>query len=113
MIEEEVLLAINLLEDFFPESEKEPTLPASATREQLWARILELERKPRKKPRVADAVRLLVEEKRLVHLNYQIISKIIREVFTANGFSTRCSESSIRWYLSQCHDWDPKQRRRV
>jgi len=113
MIEKEILLAIELLENSFPEEEPERIMPADATREQLWQRILELERKPKKKPRVADAVRLLVESKDLTHLNYAVLAKIIQEVFAVHGFTNRCSESSIRWYLSQCRDWEPKKRRKV
>ena len=112
LLEEEARVAIGLLDVMFPKVE-ERHMPADATREQLWERILELERKPIKKPRVADAVRLLVETDKCMHLSYSLIAQVIREVFAQHGFVNRCSESSVRWYLSQCRDWLPKQRRRI
>lgn len=110
--EKEARIAIELLDELFPEVE-EQKMPADATREQLWERILELERKPIKKPRVADAVRLLVESKECIHLPFATIALVVREVFSQHGFTNRCSESSVRWYLSQCQDWSPKQRRKI
>lgn len=109
-IEDQLMRAIKMTKGLFPEKEEDPVVPAHATREDLWARILDLERKPTKKPRVEDAIRILVEDRRLTNLTYKQLAEVVREVFKLRGFYVSTSESSIRWYLSQRHDWKIQRR---
>lgn len=109
-IEEQLLKAIRLTKGLFPEREADPVIPAQATREELWARIVDLERQPQKRPRVEDAIRTLVEDSALTNLTYKQLAEVVREVYKLKGHQIATSESSIRWYLSQRPDWQIQRR---
>ena len=115
-LEQQTAEAVQVIKGMFGKSEPEPLgPPAEATVESLWSEILELRKELKAikklkrgvKPKVGDAVKLLVEDQRLAQIPIPIIAEIIREVFKTYGIPSKCSESSVRWYLSQFSlEWD-------
>ena len=115
-LEQQTAEAILVIKGMFGNQEPEVNAPPEdATVESLWAEILELRKELKAikklkrgvKPKVGDAVKLLVEDPRLAQIPIPIIAEIIREVFKSFGIQSKCSESSVRWYLSQFSlEWD-------
>jgi hypothetical protein len=77
-----------------------PVCPDTMTREELWMEILRL-RKLIRKPKVQDLARTLLEDHELESLPYSLLASIIQAAFKKHGFECECSESSMRWYVSQ------------
>ena len=77
-----------------------PHPPENATVESLWLEILKL-RGLIKKPKVQAAIKLLLEDKELAGIPIPLMANIIKAGFEKRGFECNCSESSIRWYISQ------------
>lgn len=115
-LEEQIRAAIGSLKTMFTNQEQQAYAPPEdATVESLWAMVLELKKeihglkktKRGIKPKVEDAVRLLVEDPALCQIPIPMIAELIREVFKSYGLPSKCSESSVRWYLSQFSlEWD-------
>lgn len=115
-LEQQIQAAIQVLKDMFGKDLPGPNgPPEGATIESLWAenQALQLElRKLKKlkrgvKPKVENAVKLLVEDQRLAQIPIPMLAELIREVFKSQGIPSKCSESSVRWYLSQFSlEWD-------
>lgn len=76
-----------------------PPLPDDLTREDLW-RMLQAKGRMVKPP-IELAARILLEDPDLAELTPEQIAAIIREVYRMHGLDCRCSEASIRWYMSQ------------
>jgi hypothetical protein len=115
-LEQQIQEAIKVLKDMFGKDEQaSPGPPAEATIESLWGEILSLQKelsqlkklKRGDKPKIEDAVKLMVENQRLAQIPIPMIAELIREVFKSYGIPSKCSESSVRWYLSQFSlEWD-------
>jgi hypothetical protein len=115
-LEQQIQEAIGLLKGMFGKDEPAPPgPPAEATVESLWAEVLALQSelaqlkklKRGVKPKVEDAVKLMVENQALAQIPIPMIAELIREVFKSYGIPSKCSESSVRWYLSQFSlEWD-------
>lgn len=115
-LEQQTAEAVRVIKGMFGNSEPEPTgPPEDATIESLWQEVLKLRKELKAvkklkrgvKPKVGDAVKLLVEDPRLAQIPIPIIAEIIREVFKSYDIPSKCSESSVRWYLSQFSlEWD-------
>lgn len=115
-LEQQIQEAITVLKGMF--GKEEPASagpPAEATVESLWAENQALQKelaqlkklKRGVKPKVEDAVKLLVEDQRLAQIPIPMLAELIREVFKSYGIPSKCSESSVRWYLSQFSlEWD-------
>lgn len=107
----EVAKAIKIVDSFLHIEPQEPlTLTKDATYEELWDRILILERKKVKKPKVEAVVRLLLEDPELIHISLRDLAKIIQEVYAKYGLTCRTSEKSLSWYCSQRSNWDIQRR---
>jgi hypothetical protein len=89
--------AIAKTNELFPEV---PPIPEGATVESLWAEILILKGLI-KKPKVQSAIRLLLEDPKLAGVPIPLLASIIKTCFEQHNFDCNCSESSIRWYISQ------------
>lgn len=64
------------------------------------------------KPKVEDAVKLILESEELTEIPIPMIAEIIQKIFTAYKITCNCSEKSVRWYMSQRNlEWDIKKRR--
>jgi hypothetical protein len=115
-LEQQIQEAIVVLKAMFGKDEPAPPgPPKEATLQSLWEEVkaLQLELMQIKKlkrgvkPKVEDAVKLMVENQALAQIPITMIAELIREVFKAYGIPSKCSESSVRWYLSQFSlEWD-------
>ena len=111
-LQEQIKLAVDLVSDMFrgqtPAGVSE-RLPPDATLESLWREVLELRReldsmkkvKRGVRPKVEGAVRLILEDERLAEVSVPLIADIIKKVFNKFDLKCECSESSVRWYMSQ------------
>lgn len=109
-LSEQVAVAVQLVKSLFVNVEQTLDLePKGETVEQLKEEVRELRRelaafkrlKRGVKPRVEDAVRLLLEAPELAELSIPMIAEIIREVYASYKVPCGCSDSSVRWYQSQ------------
>jgi len=109
-LEQQIQVAIQVLKDMFGTTKPGPVGPPDdATLESLWEEVLSLKkelhqlRKMKRgvKPKVENAVKLLVENQELAQIPIPMIAELIREVFKSYGLKATTSESSVRWYLSQ------------
>jgi hypothetical protein len=115
-LEQQIQEAIKELKTLFGNAEPGPIgPPVDATIESLWAEleaarkeIMQLKKTKRGvKPKIESAVKLLVENQELAQIPIPMIAELIREVWKSYGIASACSESSVRWYLSQFSlDWD-------
>lgn len=115
-LEQQIQVAITVLKDMFGTDKAPPTgPPEDATIQSLWEENQALQKelaqlkklKRGVKPKVGDAVKLLVENQDLAQIPIPMIAELIREVFKSYGIPCKCSESSVRWYLSQFSlEWD-------
>jgi len=115
-LEQQIQEAILVLKEMFGKDEPaSPGPPAEATVESLWEEVLALQKelaqlkklKRGVKPKIEDAVKLMVEDQRLAQIPIPMIAELIREVWKSYGIPSKCSESSVRWYLSQFSlEWD-------
>lgn len=115
-LEQQIQEAIKTLRSLFGNNKPEPNgPPEDATVDSLWSEIVALRkeitalRKTKRgvKPKVEDAVKLLVEDQRLAQIPIPMLAELIREVFKSYSINCKCSESSVRWYLSQFSlEWD-------
>lgn len=115
-LEQQLQEAVGLLKGMFGNAKQEPPgPPKGATLESLWKEIIALRKeitqlkktKRGVKPKVEDAVKLIIEDPRLAQIPIPMIAELIREVFKSYGIASKCSESSVRWYLSQFSlEWD-------
>jgi len=115
-LEQQIQEAITSLKGMFGKEEPSPPgPPAEATVESLWeelqvlqAELFKLKKLKRGvKPKVEHAVKLLVEDPKLAQIPIPMIAELIREVFKSYGIPSKCSEPSVRWYLSQFSlEWD-------
>lgn len=115
-MEQQIQEAVKVLKGMFGTDKPGPVRPPDgATVESLWEEVLLLQKelaqlkktKRGVKPRVEDAVKLLVEKQELAQIPIPMIAELIREVFKVYGLKCSCSESSVRWYLSQKSlEWD-------
>ena len=115
-LEQQIQEAIKVLKGLFGNDKPEPVgPPEDATVESLWAEVILLRkeitslRKTKRgvKPKVETAVKLLVEDQRLAQIPIPMLAELIREVFKSYSIPSKCSESSVRWYLSQFSlEWD-------
>jgi hypothetical protein len=89
--------------------------PEDATIDSLWAEILALKEEIRKlkkvkrgvRPKVEDAVKILVTDPKLNLLPIAVVADLICQVFKLYGMKCNCSENSVRWYISQKGlEWD-------
>lgn len=96
-IREQVTKAELAVDQLFTDA---PNPPPGATLESLWAEILQLKKLIRK-PKVQTAIKLLLEDEELAGLPIPLIGNIVKAGFEKRGFTCNCSESSIRWYISQ------------
>lgn len=107
-IKEQAIAAIKVVESLFDEGM--PPIPEEATVDTLWAEICRLRGKV-KKPKKVEAIRLLLEDERLVGLNPALIADIIRNVYKRHNVPCDTTEASIRWYVSQkTMEWNIKPR---
>lgn len=97
-ISEQARIAARNLDSLF--NSQLPPVPEGATIDSLWAEVCRL-RKHTPKPRKVEAIRMILEDPRLVGLSIPLIADIIKKVFHHNGVSCDTSDSSIRWYISQ------------
>jgi hypothetical protein len=115
-LEQQIQVAIQELKTLFGNAEPGPIgPPEDATVESLWIEletarkeIMQLKKTKRGvKPKIESAVKLLVENQELAQIPIPMIAELIREVWKSYGIASSCSESSVRWYLSQFSlDWD-------
>lgn len=115
-LEQQIQEAIVVLKGMFGKDDPTPPgPPEGSTVESLWEEVLALQKelaqlkklKRGVKPKVEDAVKLLVENQELAQIPIPMIAELIREVFKSYGIPSKCSESSVRWYLSQFSlEWD-------
>lgn len=115
-LEQQIQEAITVLKGMFGKDEPPSNgPPEGATVESLWEEVQALQKeltqlkklKRGVKPKVEDAVKLLVEDPRLAQIPIPMLAELIREVFKSYGIPSKCSESSVRWYLSQFSlEWD-------
>jgi hypothetical protein len=115
-LEQQTAQAILKVKELFGNAEPEPAgPPKDATIDDLWHEVLELRKELKAikktkrgvKPKVETAVKVLVEDPQLAQIPIPIIAEIIREVFKSFGIQSKCSERSVRWYLSQYSlEWD-------
>ena len=115
-LEQQIQEAIKELKSLFGNAKPGPIGPPSdATVESLWAEVESLRKELHQlkktkrgvKPKIEDAVKLLVENKALAQIPIPMLAELIREVWKSYGIASKCSESSVRWYLSQFSlDWD-------
>ena len=110
-LQEQIKVAVDLVSDMFkgqvPNIPQRP--PEDATLESLWEEIVRLRReldamkkiKRGVRPKVEGAVRILLEDERLAEISVPLIADIIRKVFNRFDTKCECSESSVRWYMSQ------------
>ena len=118
---QQVELAVEILRSLFKEQIMVPdSPPPDATVESLWEEMkvmreqLDTLRRAKRKnrPRVEHAARLILEDERLTEIPIPMIAELIRGVFKSYGIDSSCSESSIRWYMSQrTLEWDIKKRK--
>lgn len=118
---EALIEAIKAVRDMFSAASFQPTImPEGTTAEELWEEILKLREelaaikrlKRGVKPKVEDAVRLILEDERFIEIPISLIADIVQKVFTSYKISCNCSEKSVRWYMSQRNlEWDIKKRR--
>lgn len=110
-LQEQIKLAIDLVSGMFKGQvvgvPADP--PEGATVESLWEEVSRLRKeldamkkiKRGVRPKVEDAVRMILEDPRLVEVSVPVIADIIRKVFNKFDLKCDCSESSVRWYMSQ------------
>ncbi len=119
-INEQVAAAVAKVKGLFGPPEEVPQLPEDATVESLWKEILHLRRelstlkraKRGVKPRVEDAVRVLLEDPELAEVPLDMVGEIVKEVFQSMGLPCNCSGNSVRWYSSQRNmEWNIVPRR--
>ena len=91
--------ATKLLCKLFEFDEPIPPLPDDLTREDLWRMLYAKGRMV--KPPIEVAARILLEAPDLAEMSPEQIATTIREVYRMHGLDCRCSEASIRWYMSQ------------
>lgn len=118
---QQVELAVDLLRGMFKDQIMVPdSPPPDATVEELWEEMkimreqLDMLKRAKRKnrPRVELAARMLLEDDRLNEIPIPMIAELIRAVFKSYGMECSCSESSIRWYMSQRNlEWDIKKRK--
>jgi hypothetical protein len=107
-INEQAITAARAVDALFVDAM--PVMPVGTTIESLWEELCRLRGKI-KKPKKVDAIRLLLEDDRLVGLTIPLLADIIKKVFHRHGVTCDTSDSSIRWYISQkTLEWDIKQR---
>jgi hypothetical protein len=108
--EELVGIAVQQVKSLFGPPQADPDeMPGDATLDGLWTEVKSLRRelnalkraKRGVRPKVEDAVKLLLEDPKLAELSIPLIAEIIREVFISYKVPSSCSESSVRWYQSQ------------
>lgn len=117
---QQVELAVDILRGLFKEQIMVPEdPPPGVTVEELWEEMkimreqLDTLRRAKRKnrPKVEQAARLILEDPRLTQIPIPMIAELIRAVFKSYGIDSSCSESSIRWYMSQrTLEWDIKKR---
>lgn len=108
-IDQQLVKAISSLKSLFGDLEPEAKMPEDATIESLWEEVVALRRELNQlkrvkrgvKPKVENAVKILITDPELAQLPIPIIAELIREVFKGFGIPCDCSESSVRWYMSQ------------
>ena len=114
-LEEQIQEAIVVVKGMFVDHTTDDILPVDATIESLWVEIAILKKeiaslkktKRGIRPRVEDAVKLLIENIQLNQIPIPMIAEIVREVFKLYGIPSKCSSSSVRWYLSnRSLEWD-------
>lgn len=104
-----------------------PPCPEDATVESLWAQITEMHEqlvalqeevhalkklKRGVKPKVENAVKLILEDPELVEVPIDMVAEIICKVFTTYNIECKCSAKSVRWYMSQRNlEWNIQKRR--
>lgn len=121
-LQEQIKVAVDLVSDMFkgqvPNIPQRP--PEDATLESLWEEIVRLRKeldalkkiKRGVRPKVEGAVKLLLEDDRLAEISVPLIADIIRKVFNRFDTKCECSESSVRWYMSQRNlQWNIVRRR--
>lgn len=120
-LSQQIDLAVQELRGLFkdsPQISEDP--PEDATIESLWHELRlaneELERlrkqKRKNRPKVEAAAKLLLEHPDLAEIPVPMIAELIRAVFKSYGVDCSCSESSIRWYMSQRGlEWSIMRRR--
>lgn len=104
--------AVLLIAAQFKGAELPPTddIPEDLTLEELWEMYAKLKRElnnlktPRRigKPRVEDAVKLLLTDERFQDFSPALIASIVQKVFVYLGVEgCKCSARSVGWYISQ------------
>lgn len=110
-LQETIKIAVDAVTDMFRGQVTDAQLlpPEDATPERLWEEVRKLRKeldalkriKRGVKPKVEEAVRRILEDERLAELSVPLIADIIRKIFNKFDQKCDCSESSIRWYMSQ------------
>jgi hypothetical protein len=63
---------------------------------------------------VSSAIKLLLEDKQLSGVPIPLLASIVKAGFEKRGFECNCSESSVRWYISQkTMEWDIVRRTEI
>lgn len=121
-LQDQIKAAVDSITDMFRGQITEAHLlpPEDATPEQLWEEVRRLRKeldalkriKRGVKPKVEEAVKRILEDERLSELSVPLIADIIRKVFNRFEQKCDCSESSVRWYMSQRNlQWNIIKRR--
>lgn len=121
-LQDQIKAAVDSITDMFRGQITEAHLlpPEDATPEQLWEEVRRLRKeldalkriKRGVKPKVEEAVKRILEDERLSELSVPLIADIIRKVFNRFDTKCECSESSVRWYMSQRNlTWNIVRRR--
>lgn len=121
-LQDQIKAAVDSITDMFRGQITEANLlpPEDATPEQLWEEVRRLRKeldalkriKRGVKPKVEEAVKRILEDERLSELSVPLIADIIRKVFNRFEQKCDCSESSVRWYMSQRNlQWNIIKRR--
>lgn len=115
-LDQQLIKGTRVLQGMFADFETQnPPIPDNASIEELWHTIQALREELREikkikrgtRPKVEQAVKLLIEDQDLAQLSLPILAGLVRAVFKLNGLKTNCSAKSIRWYLSQrALTWD-------
>lgn len=104
-------IAIDLTKDMFDgwEQTLDPdNPPEDISKAEIWSEYCKLKNYTRNgvKPKISTAVQQIVEHPELLNLPINVIADIVRTVFSSYGIESRCSEASVRWYLSKyAQEW--------
>lgn len=106
---ERVVEALLELDALFAGSEPEldPDPPTGMTVGEAWSlyreAMAELAKKKGRKPRpkVEDAVRILLTKQRYADFSNHLVADIVRRMFEKHGLECKCSGKSVGWYVSQ------------